>query len=240
MHPLRSVSALTAACLFAASAASAQTYNDGHGREWRQLPSTIDLTWNDVATVCPTDGVTPGAGSVGGRDLTGWTWATPDQVALLFSYFMPEIIEVPCLGGPQYAAAGIYLLGGGYIDPTFAYYSTFGASLYAAGWTATLNGDGTAVVASASAQYPVFDGSFCVTGTAAANSTSAYVGVWLWRSLVAGDANGDGNVNLSDLSVLLARFGTTSGATRADGDFDADGDVDLSDLGILLGNFGCC
>lgn len=54
----------------------------------------------------------------------------------------------------------------------------------------------------------------------------------------AGDTDGDGDVDLADLSRLLSNFGTLSGATRSDGDFDGDGDVDLSDLSALLGHFG--
>lgn len=53
-----------------------------------------------------------------------------------------------------------------------------------------------------------------------------------------GDVNGDQNVGLTDLSILLANFGTSSGATLAEGDTDGDGDVDLSDLSQLLANFG--
>jgi hypothetical protein len=53
-----------------------------------------------------------------------------------------------------------------------------------------------------------------------------------------GDVNGDRVVDLSDLAILLAHFGTLSGATLADGDLDGDGDVDLADLAQLLGSFG--
>jgi len=59
---------------------------------------------------------------------------------------------------------------------------------------------------------------------------------------------GDCVVDLGDLSVLLANFGTTSGAAFADGDIDpplnldtlavGDGDVDLADLSRLLAAFG--
>jgi hypothetical protein len=59
----------------------------------------------------------------------------------------------------------------------------------------------------------------------------------LWPFL-AGDANFDCVVDLSDLAILLAHFGAVSDAAPADGDFDSDGDVDLSDLAVLLARFG--
>lgn len=54
------------------------------------------------------------------------------------------------------------------------------------------------------------------------------------------DVDLDGNciVNLSDLTQLLAGFGTPSGATNEQGDVDGDGDVDLTDLTNLLARFG--
>ncbi|MFO0898334.1 MAG: ELWxxDGT repeat protein [Pirellulales bacterium] len=53
---------------------------------------------------------------------------------------------------------------------------------------------------------------------------------------LAGDANGDGRVDLTDFGILKANFGT--GTTRAEGDFDGNGQVDLSDFGILKAEFG--
>ncbi|MFN0137021.1 MAG: hypothetical protein ACKVS9_12995 [Phycisphaerae bacterium] len=55
---------------------------------------------------------------------------------------------------------------------------------------------------------------------------------------LAGDLDGDRDVDLSDLSRLLANFGVSGGATRAQGDINGDGDVDLSDLSGLLAQFG--
>lgn len=52
-----------------------------------------------------------------------------------------------------------------------------------------------------------------------------------------GDLNGDLHVDISDLAILLAHFGT-SGAQPADGDLDGDQDVDLSDLARMLSAFG--
>ena len=53
-----------------------------------------------------------------------------------------------------------------------------------------------------------------------------------------GDLDGDLQVGLSDLAILLANFGTPSGALLEDGDLDGDGDVDLSDLANMLSAFG--
>ncbi|MFN0136658.1 MAG: hypothetical protein ACKVS9_11150, partial [Phycisphaerae bacterium] len=53
-----------------------------------------------------------------------------------------------------------------------------------------------------------------------------------------GDVDGDRDVDLSDLSILLANFGVQVNASRQMGDLDGDGDVDLSDLSALLGRFG--
>jgi len=50
---------------------------------------------------------------------------------------------------------------------------------------------------------------------------------------LAGDLDGDGNVDLNDLAILLASYGVDAG-----GDIDGDGDTDLADLAILLIHYG--
>ncbi len=52
------------------------------------------------------------------------------------------------------------------------------------------------------------------------------------------DLNGDGVINLEDLAILLANYGTAGGAAPEDGDLDGDGDVDLADLSALLAVYG--
>ncbi|MFU8830386.1 MAG: GC-type dockerin domain-anchored protein, partial [Phycisphaerales bacterium] len=49
-----------------------------------------------------------------------------------------------------------------------------------------------------------------------------------------GDVNGDGAVDLADLNLVLANFGTNNPA----GDANGDGVVDLADLNLVLANFG--
>ncbi len=51
-----------------------------------------------------------------------------------------------------------------------------------------------------------------------------------------GDADGDNDVDLSDLAVVLSEFGRSEAGLG--GDVDGDQDVDLSDLAIVLAQFG--
>jgi hypothetical protein len=54
--------------------------------------------------------------------------------------------------------------------------------------------------------------------------------------IIPGDIDGDGDVDQSDLGVLLADWNCTGGGCP--GDIDGDGDTDQSDLGILLAHWG--
>jgi hypothetical protein len=58
------------------------------------------------------------------------------------------------------------------------------------------------------------------------------------KKLFPGDADGNGAVNVSDLSLLAANYGVTSEATWAMGDFNNDGAVNVSDLSLLAANYG--
>lgn len=53
-----------------------------------------------------------------------------------------------------------------------------------------------------------------------------------------GDLDGDRQVNLSDLAIVLANYGLTGTATYADGDLTGDHNVDLSDLSLELADYG--
>ncbi len=52
----------------------------------------------------------------------------------------------------------------------------------------------------------------------------------------AGDIDGDGDTDLSDLAALLATYGVYD---NPNADLDDDGDVDLTDLALLLADYGC-
>jgi hypothetical protein len=59
-------------------------------------------------------------------------------------------------------------------------------------------------------------------------------------SAVAGDATGDGHVDVVDLLCLVGSFGKAAGEAGFDGrcDFNGDGAVDVVDLLVLVGSFG--
>ena len=73
-----------------------------------------------------------------------------------------------------------------------------------------------------------------------AGSPLCYMGfrvACIGRGYLPGDANGDGKVDVNDLTVVLTNFGQ-SGASWSQGDFNGDGKVDVNDLTILLTDFG--
>lgn len=55
-----------------------------------------------------------------------------------------------------------------------------------------------------------------------------------------GDVDGDGDVDISDLALLLGAYGSCEGDSNynAYADFDEDGCVGLMDLSVLLSNYG--
>ena len=61
---------------------------------------------------------------------------------------------------------------------------------------------------------------------------------FLLTPAVPGDANGDGRVDINDLTIVLARFGQSTGMNWSTGDFIGDGTVDVNDLTIVLANYG--
>jgi hypothetical protein len=62
-----------------------------NGKEWLQPDLFIGLTWEEINAVCP-NGVCNGV--LAGRDVTGWIWASIEDVAALFNYYIGRPVFV--------------------------------------------------------------------------------------------------------------------------------------------------
>jgi PEP-CTERM motif len=85
LMPIRSVfvaALLGVMCL--ARPAMATSFVDLEGRTWLPLNETTGVSWNDIAAICPQDGINPCAGALGSVDVTGNVWATNAEVLALF------------------------------------------------------------------------------------------------------------------------------------------------------------
>jgi probable HAF family extracellular repeat protein len=74
-------------------------------------------------------------------------------------------------------------------------------------------------------------------GTYGSNSNGVEHAFLLTPEYHPGDANGDGRVDINDLTIVLANYNQT-GLGWAEGEFTGDGTVDINDLTIVLNNYG--
>ncbi len=203
--------------LFTIGISNAQVVNDGHGKEWR-LPQSTFLSWNQVATICPQDGVSRCSGSIGTQNLDNWVWATDEQVLQLMSYYEPAMLTNRSVSGFPYSTSATNFLNAFHAPiippPPCGGYFCFGESSQSlSGWTATKDSYGSPYLGSSSASF-FTGGSFSVTPNAAAAQGS---GVWLWHDPNGIYANDDSGMVASPaggqaLSNVLAND-TIAGAT---------------------------
>jgi hypothetical protein len=153
-------------------------FNDGHGREWRQLTDSVDLSWDDVAAICPTDGTGVCASSVQSVSLDGWVWAEVNQIGQLFTYFGDHPGAINVVFAPNATSHADEFL-----DTAFD--STYSDNVFrwAAGWTSTRTPGGAVWVAEVIDKYsgdPNAD--ILTTADNFGPGTHPYVGLWLWRA----------------------------------------------------------
>lgn len=230
-------SALAAAAAIVSPSALAQVaYVDAQGREWRQVTLTTSVSWNAAAAVCPQDGVTPCDGVASGRDLTGWVWATREQVREMLVEWAPGLASADEVGGPAYVLPGLAFLGA--FTPTFSSYTTFGASFS----LQALSCDATGGIARAPwviAGYQPNQGAFSVAATVGVASASQYTGLWMFRvpeAPCAADLDGSGLVDGADLTILLGAWSSA----KSPADLNGDSTVDAADMAVLLNSWGSC
>ena len=82
-----------------------------------------------------------------------------------------------------------------------------------------------------------FEGSTWNNGTPSIDGADGEAAFFTLMPL-EGDANGDGTVNINDLTTVLSNFGKTVGGDWSTGDFIGDGRVDINDLTAVLSHYG--
>lgn len=169
-------------------AQSATGFNDGHGKEWMQLPATVGVSWNATAQACPQDGATPCAGAIAGRNVNDWVWATDAQVLQLFSYFDADMLTNRSVEGLAHFGTAQSFLSPAIFQPTQSFCITYACGAFAAGWTASKDDAGFPIVGSVSwGTTPVSaSGSFAVAIATSADDEQSSRGVWLWRATAPG------------------------------------------------------
>jgi Ca2+-binding RTX toxin-like protein len=153
----------------------------GDGTEWRQLYETTSVSWNQVAAICPRDGVTPCSGSIGPKVFTGWVWATDAQVVALMGAFEPDILtaDPPTVSGEEYfGTAGGFL---GEMRWTTYTSTTYSYDEAAIGWTSSTTDASAPIGGSVGYGFPPASGRFSVGPGGLATEVSSARGVWLWR-----------------------------------------------------------
>ncbi len=152
------------------------------GRQWRELYETTGLSWSQVASVCPTDGQSPCSGTVGGRNLSGWTWATAGQVRDLMDDYAPGLASADVVSGIDGFWGAISFLG--VMRWTTSSSSNYSFSEWTGGWTASTDA-GSGLPISASAEYSHSLAGNTARGSigfgTAADAANSVRGVFLWR-----------------------------------------------------------
>ena len=211
--------------------AQSATFNDGHGKEWLQLPATGGFSWNATAQVCPQDGTSPCTGSLAGLNVNKWVWATDAQVLQLFSYFDPDLANNRSAEGMAHFGTAQSFLSGTAFRPTQSFCETYFCGAFAAGWTATRDDTGAPFVGSVSwgTTNISFSGSFGVVATANADAADGTRGVWLWR------ATGPGPHAYDDTGQVASPAGGAVPGSVLDNDWFDGGGATPANVAIIAG-----
>ena len=242
-----STTGATAACPGTAPGASRQLpdgpFATTDGVIWEKTGSTYQLNWQDVnieldfraASDQPTTVITNTflvSTNVAHGDVNFYTPPTPDGAYPGYwfgSGTVPDLLSPYAmnLGGNQE-----YYLPSSLTDPVPAQFELYF-------W----QGDETSYAAAAAAGENVGCSGWFKAGPMASDNspvpstTFEYMPSVILQPMLPGDANGDGTVDINDLTIVLANYGQT-GMTWSQGEFTGDGTVDINDLTIVLAHYG--
>ncbi len=149
------------------------------GKEWLQPVDFVNLSWNDVALVC-----NPGTGLCDGElnniDVTGYTWASVDDVIRLFNAYG---VTPPLSSPSQFLLVGSSWapLFFGDFEPTYAMPQVLNE---AKGWTLSIY-HGSHAYTPLILDYfddALEDSIHTETTKSLETSPDPYIGVWLYRT----------------------------------------------------------
>lgn len=217
---------------------------------------TVDVSVQGPATATPGETVTitvtadvtglPGAGAFGGfgLDLT----ATSGAVAGFTAASINPVLGLGSLPGTPNEASSLNRVVGGQLMNVFGLNPDVDQSTSLTLFSTVLTIDpdaenGSSVVVSASSSNgagivlynDITSGaSLRLPGATGTKLNFNDLTIVIEGGTCPGDTNGDGEVNLADLNLVLANFGQDT----SDGDTNGDGSVDLADLNTVLAAFG--
>ncbi len=217
-------------------------YATTEGCVWINSGGTISLMQQDInvqlIVKSPTEGWTP----LVGYPLNGEEAGTPTTSTLLLSDNDPQLDGPSATGDITDEGNGILFDGNSsqYVVPGAASLGPYQFQVLA--WTGAQYTSYAAAVGQPNTdtgRSAVFSESTCYENYPPLLN-QGYLGnmsAIILQPQLPGDANGDGKVDVNDLTIVLSNFAQT-GMTWNTGDFNGDGRVDVNDLTIVLTNFG--
>jgi hypothetical protein len=196
-----------------------------------QLNVEIGSTWETAATYLLSNGTSSSTNSDGSTnggatyDFTGWNYPGSYYPGMFWAQY-PNLPGIP--NTPAYYSASYNME---------LYFWTGNYNTYAAAQAAAQAETPGVYIADSGIFNQELLGAPYVPG--AFSSMPAAILSQNPVTLIPGDANGDGRVDINDLTIVLAHYGQTlAPGSWAEGDFTGDGVVDINDLTIVLAHYG--